>query len=256
MLLEILISITLLVTESIGFKAPSGMVHIPDGYYIPLFKENEQIQQFPVDAFFLDIHQVTNQEFQDFVMANPKWGSNKIKPIFADQNYLHHLKSELADSQSGQPVTNVSWFAARAYCKSKNKRLPTVAEWEYVARASENKPEGKDEPGFNQLILEWYSKPATLDLPSVDSTTSNYWGVKGMHGVVWELVNDINTSLVTGESRGDSQLENALYCGAGAASSVDPSDYAAFMRYATRSSYEARYTLASMGFRCAKSITD
>jgi sulfatase modifying factor 1 len=66
------------------------------------------------------------------------------------------------------------------------------------------------------------------------------------------LVSDFNTSLVTGESRGDSQLEKSLFCGAGAASSADPSDYAAFMKYALKSSYEANYTMESLGFRCAK----
>jgi formylglycine-generating enzyme required for sulfatase activity len=71
---------------------------------------------------------------------------------------------------------------------------------------------------------------------------------------VWELVDDFNTALVTGESRGDSQLDDSLFCGAGAASSVDPSDYAAFMRYALRTSYQAHYTMTSMGFRCANDI--
>ncbi|MFT6408028.1 MAG: sulfatase activating formylglycine-generating enzyme [Arenicella sp.] len=75
-----------------------------------------------------------------------------------------------------------------------------------------------------------------------------------MHGVVWEMVRDFNTALVTGESRGDSSLDKQLFCGAGASSSVDPSDYAAFMRYALRSSYSASYTLSSLGFRCAKDI--
>ncbi len=77
-----------------------------------------------------------------------------------------------------------------------------------------------------------------------------------MHGVVWELVNDFNTALVTGESRGDSQLDKQLFCGAGAESSVDPNDYAAFMRYALRSSYSAHYTVESLGFRCAMGTTE
>ena len=57
-----------------------------------------------------------------------------------------------------------------------------------------------------------------------------------------------------GESRGDSQLEKSLFCGAGAAASIDPSDYAAFMRYALRSSYRAHYTMTSLGFRCARDL--
>ena len=116
---------------------------------------------------------------------------------------------------ANQPVTNVSWFAAKAYCKAHEKRLPTVEEWEYVGQASQHKANGTQDPEFRQLILEWYSRPSFDSLPDVKETESNYWQVYGMHGVVWELVSDFNTSLVTGESRGDSQLEQQLFCGAG-----------------------------------------
>jgi formylglycine-generating enzyme required for sulfatase activity len=164
------------------------------------------------------------------------------------------LEQDNLSTKAQQPVNNVSWFAARAYCKSLNKRLPTTAEWEYAAAASATQANGINEAGYKQKILDWYAKPATEPLPKVKQTSVNYWGVYGMHGVVWELVNDFNTGLVTGESRGDSQLEKALFCGAGASSSVDPGDYAAFMRYALRSSYQANYTMESLGFRCAKDL--
>jgi len=54
---------------------------------------------------------------------------------------------------------------------------------------------------------------------------------------------------VTGESRADASLERSLYCGSGAAGATDFEDYGAFMRYAFRSSLEARYNVANLGFR-------
>ena len=72
-----------------------------------------------------------------------------------------------------------------------------------------------------------------------------------MHGLVWEWVDDYNTALVTGESRGDSGLDRNLFCGSESVGSSDPKDYAAFMRFAFRSSLEAKYTVRNLGFRCA-----
>ena len=230
-----------------------AMVYIRAGSYIPLYKRDGQKKTIDIKAFYLDTYQVTNQDFAKFIKQHPKWSKSLIKPIFADENYLRHFTDEqtLADIAK-QPVVNVSWFSAMAYCKAQGKRLPSVDEWEYVAQASATKANGVADAAYRQQILEWYSKPATAHLPNVTDSHKNYWGVYGMHGVVWELVRDFNGALVTGESRGDSALDNKLFCGAGAAASVDPSDYAAFMRYALRSSYSATYTISSLGFRCAK----
>jgi formylglycine-generating enzyme required for sulfatase activity len=75
-----------------------------------------------------------------------------------------------------------------------------------------------------------------------------------MHGLVWEWVEDFNSAMVTGESRADSGIERDLFCGSGAASASDFRDYAAFMRYAFRSSLDAKYAVSNLGFRCARSV--
>jgi sulfatase modifying factor 1 len=103
----------------------------------------------------------------------------------------------------------VFWFATMAYCKAQNKRLPTLNEWEYTARASDSQIDGSRSAEFRQKILQWYSKPAMSTLPDVSEGDANYWGVHGMHGVVWEMVRDFNTDWVTDESRGDSRLETS-----------------------------------------------
>jgi len=236
--------------------AEDDMVQIPKGHYTPLFKSDDGVKTVAVESFNIDKYPVTNSQFHNFTKQHTKWDKAGIKPVFSDSNYLKHFSDDVMDDIAAQPVTNVSWFAARAYCRSVNKRLPTISEWEYVAKASHNLADGSKEPEYKRQILEWYSKPNTVKLPNVHETQANYWQVYGMHGVVWELVSDFNTALVTGESRGDTQLDKQLFCGAGAASSVDPGDYAAFMRYAMRSSYSAHYTVESLGFRCASDVKD
>lgn len=241
-------------TDKPSDAAADPMVRIDGGSYTALYKQQGAAEIITIAAFYLDTFQVNNQQFLDFTKSHTKWSRQNIKPIFAESTYLQHFELSNNKDIANQPVVNVSWFAAMAYCKAQNKRLPTLDEWEYTARASASQIDGSRSAEFRQRILRWYSKPANASLPDVSEGEANYWGVHGMHGVVWEMVRDFNTALVTGESRGDSALDKQLFCGAGAASSVDPSDYAAFMRYALRSSYSANYTLNSLGFRCAKDL--
>ncbi len=247
------------------------MVVIGGGEYKPLFNNPTLPSQIKVESYNLDRYLVSNGKFSSFITAHRQWRKSEVKSLFADERYLHHFPNEIklentlyeksssstldftnsSESWLNQPVTNVSWFSASAYCASQGKRLPTVYEWEYAARASKTEIDATNSVEHRSRILEWYGTLTGNGLPPVAETPVNVWGVYGMHGVVWEMVDDFNSVLVTGESRGDTQLERSLFCGAGAASSTNPSDYAAFMRYALRSSYEANYTLETLGFRCA-----
>lgn len=243
------------VDAAAGPQAPPGMVWIPAGTYEPLYtSEGEQ----EVAGFFLDETPVTNAEYLEFVRANPRWRRSRAPRIFVDEKYLQDWRGDL---QLGDPsvmlpdgpVTNVSWFAARAYARWLGRRLPTLAEWEMAAAASATRARGKDDPEHYRRILEWYARPTRFPLPAVTSAPRDFHGVRGLHGLVWEWVEEFNTALVTGESRADSGLERNLFCGAGAAGASDFRDYAAFMRYAFRSSLEARYAVPNLGFRCASS---
>ncbi|WP_413569726.1 formylglycine-generating enzyme family protein [Bdellovibrio sp. HCB117] len=207
-------------------------------------------KSIPVKAFYLDRDPVTNKEFLEFIKLNPEWAKSKTKRIFADKNYLNHWSHDFSYEDSRydkMPVVQVSWYAARSYCFWKGGRLPTIAEWEYVALFPF--PGG---PPLQSLILEWYGKSSEWPLPAVMSGRANSAGIYDLHGLIWEWVEDFNSSLVTGESRADSALDKNLFCGAGSAGAADPSDYAAFMRYAFRSSLKAAYTVQNLGFRCAQ----
>lgn len=230
----------------------SAMVKIKSGSYIPLYSSD--VQQTAVKSFEMDVYPVTNNDFLAFVKANPAWMKSKVKSLFADSSYLKQWKSDLTFNQNiaNSPVVNVSWFAAKKYCECLDKRLPETAEWELAARASETMADAGKDPGFNQWVLNWVSRPNPKTLPSVGSTFRNYYGVYDLHGLVWEWTYDFNSALTTGESRGNSSLDNALFCGGGSFSSNDINNYASFMRFAMRSSVKAKYCVGNLGFRCVK----
>ncbi len=233
--------------------AASELVPIPAGVHRPLYPGKDEPDQLPVAAFQLERQPVTNAQFLDFVRSNPTWRRSRVPALFADGSYLGHWAGdlELDPRLLDAPVTRISWFAAQASADWRGRRLPTLAEWEYAAAASETAAFGREEPDYHRRILDWYAQRTPEVLPPVAGGRANHYGVHDLHGLVWEWVDDFNTALVTGESRGDAGLDRGLFCGSGSIGAADPSDYAAFMRFAFRSSLEASYCVNNLSFRCA-----
>jgi formylglycine-generating enzyme required for sulfatase activity len=237
-----------------GVAEDLDMAHVPGGPLVPLY--GSRAEPVRVEPFDLDVRPVTNGEFFRFVAARPEWQRGRVPALFADEGYLRHWDGALrlgALAPVRSPVTNVSWFAARAYCEAAGKRLPTLYEWELAARASEDDPDAAEDERFTRRILTWYGRPSQLPLPEVGQVFRNHWGVWDLHGLVWEWVLDFNAVMMTGASRKDgSGLDPELFCAAGSLGSSTPGDYAAFMRYAMRASVQARYAVRNLGFRCAR----
>jgi formylglycine-generating enzyme required for sulfatase activity len=236
---------------------PPGMVALPAGTYTPLLQGNAG--PVTVAPFYLDQYAVTNTQYLAFVTAHPRWRRSQVARLFADQSYLRHWQDDLYPAEAAaalwhSPVTSVSWFAARAYCRWQQKRLPSTAEWEYAALASAEAPDGRSDPTYLRRLLAWYAVPNPTTPSPIGSGGKNYWGVYDLHGVVWEWVADFHTAMGTGESRGDGDLERQLFCGAGASGVTEQErvNYPAFMRAALRSSLQGHYTVPNVGFRCAK----
>lgn len=205
-----------------------------------------------VAPFSIDIVPVSNADFLAFLGTHPEWQRSKVPEVFAGQGYLRTWPADLdlGELDPNAPVTDVSWFAAAAYCEARGGRLPTEAEWEFVANAGFNAPRGRDEVGYNERVLTLTANRRPNPGP-VGQGEANYYGVKDMHGLVWEWVFDIGSSFNTGDSRSDGDRRLQLVCGGGSAGAVDKSDYAAFLRYAFRSGLDGDYSSSGLGFRCA-----
>jgi len=231
-------------------------ISIPAGNHRPLFAASSQETSVAVDAVEMMETPVTNAQFLAFVAENEPWRRGRVERLFADGGYLSHWEGPLHVGAAGSelPVTRVSWFAARAYCRHLEARLPSEAEWERAASASETAQSGKQDPAWVASIREWYSHPSSGPERSVGQRPANFWGVRDLHGLIWEWVVDFNSVMVTSDSRKPAAGNGNTFCGAGAVGARDVSDYATFMRTAFRSSLTARRTVRHLGFRCVRDI--
>jgi eukaryotic-like serine/threonine-protein kinase len=101
-----------------------GMAFIPGGALL-LNADSEgkcPIVPVTIKPFYLDKKEVTNDEYLLFLVAN----NYTRPPAWKDGQF---------PAGAGQlPVTDVSWEDAANYAAWMNKRLPTEAEWDFVAR--------------------------------------------------------------------------------------------------------------------------
>jgi len=237
--------------------AQAGMVRVPAGAYVPLYS-NTPGAAVGVAAFRMDVREVTRGDYLAFVRAHPDWERGHVRAIFADAGYLDDWRAPLDPGEfpsPDSPVTSVSWFAARAYCASKGKRLPTVDEWEFAASASETRRDATRDPAFVRRVLALYGARAAKAMPDRTVGFRNVYGVEALHGGAWEWTEDFNSSLVSNDSReGGGTTRHTDFravCAGGAIGASDPENYPAFMRFAFRAALNGRSNVRSLGFRCA-----
>ncbi len=256
--MRIFIQLFVVVSLSAGFaKYPfaNEFVHIPGGEFRSVIPEGEGDNHIAVADFALQEAPVTNAEFLRFVLHRPEWQRGSAVSLFVDDQYLFTWANPISlGPQSGpqQPVTQVSWFAANAYCEWQDARLPIWYEWEYVAAANESIADARGLPEWQQEILSWYSQAGGERIGDVRSGSANYYQIFDTHGLVWEWVDDFNAFLVTGDNREQGGADKLQFCGAGAIIMEEKENYAVLMRVAMLSALEAQYTTRNVGFRCAR----
>ncbi len=198
-----LILITLLVAAFAAFSCSKGgsaqqregMVYIPPGEFIMgsdssdieglgkefglrkgrFYEDESPKRRVFIKGFYIDRYEVTNARYKEFVDRAPH------RPPVTWTNGTY------PEGTGDHPVTNVSWFDARAYCEWAGKRLPTEAEWEKAARG----PNGNIYPWGDDFDIRKanFSSPGPVAVGSYPTDRSPY-GVYDMAGNVMEWVDD------------------------------------------------------------------
>ena len=170
---------------------PDGMVLIPEGEFKMgsndggADADEQPVHTVHLNAFYIDANEVTNGEFKDFVLANPRWQKDRINEKFHDGSYLKDWNgNNYPLGERDHPVRYVSWYAAMAYAVGVDKRLPTEAEWEKAARGGLDK---KQYPWGNGINLNRanYGKRLGETTPVGDYPPNDY-GIYDIAGNVWE----------------------------------------------------------------------
>jgi formylglycine-generating enzyme len=171
-------------------QAPENMVWVPSGNY-HLTVAHQDYGSIKMNGFYMDKFEVTMAQFEKFVQATgyktdaEKKGFSRCKgDTILNANWRCTPGGQLRPPVDyNKPVVHISSNDALAYAKWAGKRLPTEAEWMYVASHIKRK---------NIKQIAWFEENALSDkrrdVQAVGKLTPNSLGIFDLWGNVWELV--------------------------------------------------------------------
>mgnify|MGYP001285433672 CR=1 FL=1 len=139
--------------------------------------------------FYIDKYEVSNENYLAYMEQT------QTPPPGLNDNPEYNLwdNGRPSDRILNQPVINITWNQAKAYCEHFDKRLPTEAEWEFAARGVEGRsyPWGDDapDPELAQFEFEWLGEDTLYEVDYFKEGTTDE-GLFNMFGGVKEWVSD------------------------------------------------------------------
>lgn len=155
-----------------------------------VFENESPLHPVTLSDFRIDRYEVTNAQFREFLEHVPEWRKEQLDASEHNGDYLADWQDgHYPDKSARLPVGFVTWSAAQSYCRWRGGRLPTEAEWEYVARSGDGRefPWGDDLPTAS--LANYYASNYGKRI-EVGSYPPNVFGVYDLAGNVWEFLLD------------------------------------------------------------------
>jgi len=254
-------AIFLAVTAS-SDESLAGMVVIPGGMFT-MGRDDGPMSEQPahqmfLPSFYIDRNLVTVAAFAQFVQIHGTEGpGGELYLDGADSDNRIHRRDGVWLADKGYelyPVGEVSWDGAIAYCKWREKRLPSEAEWEKAARGTDGRlyPWGNDAPRPDLAFFGGF-RGETRPVGQYPKGASPY-GVQDMAGQVWEWTTSIYQPYPYQPEDGRENLSvSAPRVARGGSSSSSAQGLTATSREVISPARTATGH-AYIGFRCAKSL--
>ena len=145
---------------------------------------------------FVDIHEVSVSQFQDFINQTNYHPSEKAEMKYFDYKTNKWIVSTRLDwkkpnnrfADSDHPVTQVNYKDACAYCHHNGGRLPTAEEWTFFA---DRFIDGNIWYGlfpFTDYNTDGYK----TKMAPIKQFSANPYGLFDVYGNAWELTSDTN----------------------------------------------------------------
>ena len=232
---------------------PTGMALIAAG---PFQMGEAPGHRVELPAYCIDRLPVTNAQYKQFVDSTKHAPPESIlikSNAFPDPELWRG--ADFPAAIASQPVVNVTWLSAQAYCHWQSKRLPTEAEWERAARGTDGRlyPWGNTPP---DPARAWFGKrwQSTETLKNVGSfpNSASPQRVEDMAGNIWQWTSSIYRSSPYQESdaREDVGSPGERVLRGGSWYSLAPQ-----LKATERWSYPPHGAEPLIGFRCARRLT-
>lgn len=155
----------------------------------PSWSQHEQpVHTVIISSFIIGRYEVTTTEFCQYLNSDQSHGY--LHNDTASNIHFHNGKYIPNEGKDNHPITGVSWFDAKSYCKWAGGRLPTEAEWEYAARGGLYS-RGFSYSGGNQIrSVCWYRDNTQKTPKAVGQLQSNELDIYDMSGNVYEWCSD------------------------------------------------------------------